>query len=115
MSGRLPDGHFHRSRPVFVVHTGESVLHLLLSYERLDDAQSSESLLDDAESVAPFRLCVERLFLQLLSYPSDAERHEGNDQQGEECEFPADGDESDEVNEDEDRVFDHHVERAGDG
>ena len=90
----------------------EAFLYLLLSVESLDDAQSAQRLFDLAHQSAPLLLPFEGLTLQLLPHLPHhiaGKRQEDKDKQGE---LPTDSNHADEVNRNEDGVFEEHVERA---
>ena len=114
MCHRLPDVHAHDVVAVGRVGAVETLVHRLLGTERLDDAQSAERLLHLAHRVAPQGLCLDALLLQLTSDQSHEPSEDGHEDDGEQRELPRHDDERGEIDQDENRVFEQHVERCHD-
>ena len=114
MGRTLAHGYAVGDVAILVVDLHEALHHLVLGDEGLDDAQAAQRLLNLAHTVRQAALHKQRAGLQLLAYRTDSPGQQGHHQQGEEGELPAEAYHSAQVNEDEDRVLDHHVQRAAD-
>ena len=93
----------------------ETTVHLLFSDKGLDDAQTSQCLLHLTHRVAPQGLGLDRILLQLTTYPTHEPPHDGNDDEGEECQLPRDKEQGSKIADDENRVLEQHLERGHDG
>lgn len=111
----LAHGHAVGGLAEFVGALVEALVHLLFSREGLDDAHAAEGFFQLGHGFAPFVLGVEALAFQLAADAPHDGAHEGQHDDGEEREFPADVDEHAEIADEEDGVFDEHFERAGHG
>ncbi len=114
MSHLLTDVHAHDVVTVAAIHLVEVPVHLILGAERLDDAQSAQGFLYHAHRVAPERLCLGALCLQLLSNKTHEPTEWWHKEDGEEGELPADADQRNEIEENENRILEEHIERRHD-
>ena len=90
---------------VLVVRIHESLVHLVLGIERLDDAQSTQGLFQLCHEVTPLVLCYQRLALQHSAYSSHNPTHERKYGNGKECQLPAGRNQGTEVEDDEYRIL----------
>ena len=111
MSHLLANVHALHGVAVFVVDVREACVHLLLSAECLHDAQSAECFLHLRHGVAPERLRLYRLLLELSAHEAHEPSEDRHEDDGEERELPRDEDKRSEVERDENRVLEEHVER----
>ena len=89
-------------------------LDLLFRIEGLNDTQTAQRLLNLAHQQAPLLLPLERLTFQLLAdLPHDITRQWQQDQD-KKRQLPADRDHSDQIDNDQDRVLEQHIQRAHD-
>ena len=114
MCRRLSYSDFRRCLPVLVSCVEESFLHLVLGYEGLDHAETSEGLVKLGHCLAPFLLRLKRLPLELLSYGAHSPRHSGNYRYGKESELPAEIDQCGEIADYEYRILYQHVQGTDD-
>ena len=114
MGKTLTDVHSHDVIAISRVHRVEALVHLLLSTERLDDAQSAQRLLHLTHRVAPQRLCLDGLLLQLASHKPHEPAEQRNEDDCEQRELPRDDEQRDEIDDDENRILEQHVERRHD-
>ena len=115
MGKTLTDVHSHDIIAISRVHGVETFVHLLLSTERLDDAQSAQRLLHLTHRVAPQGLCLDGLLLQLASHESHEPAEQRYEDNREQRELPRDDEQRDEIDDDENRILEQHVERRHDG
>ena len=83
--------------------------HLLLGDKGLDDAQSSQRLVQLSHRIAPLILRIERFPLQLLAYGAHHPTHTGQHQQRKERQLPAGDNQRGEIEEDKDRILEQHI------
>ena len=114
MSHLLTDVHAHDVVAITAIHLVEAPVHLILCTERLDDAQSAQGFLYHTHRIAPERLRLGALCLQLLSYNTHEPAEWWHKEDGEEGKLPADADERDEIEENENRILEEHIERRHD-
>ena len=111
----LAYGHPTGNVAILVRYAFETIDHLVLGNESLDDAQPTQCLLNLTDAVGEFGLHGQGLRLQFLTDSPNAECHQGHYKQSEEGKLPTDYDECSHVNEDEDGILDDHIQRGGDG
>ena len=111
---RLTNSHSHGSITVFIVDLRKTLLHLLLSNECFDDAESSQSLFYLTDTITPFRLGKERTCFQLLADTTNTPCQQWHHQQREQRELPTHGKHGTYIDKNKDRILDQHVERGGD-
>ena len=114
VSHLLTDVHAHDVVAIAAVHLVEAPVHLILGAECLDDAQSAQGFLYHTHRITPKRLRLGALCLQLLSYNTHEPAEWWHKEDGEEGELPADADERDEIEENENRILEEHIERRHD-
>ena len=95
---------------VFRVNLVEAAVHLLLGAEGLYDAQSAKRLLHLAHRVAPQRLRLYRLLLQLAAHKAHEPAHDGHYDEREERQLPADDEQRGKIEHYQYRVLEEHVE-----
>ena len=100
---------------VLLVGVTEALINELLCGEGLDDTQPAERLLDLTDELPPLVLRLEAGALERLPYASHDEARDGQDEEDEEGELPADDEHRAEVDEDEDRVLQKEIERTHHG
>ena len=110
MSHLLTDVHAHDVVAIAAVHLVEAPVHLILCAESLDDAQSAQGFFHHTHRIAPESLCFCTFCLQLLAHESHEPAEWWYKDDGEEGELPADADERDEIEENQDRILEEHVE-----
>ena len=110
----LADVDAHDVVAIVRVHLVEAAVHLLLGTEGLDDAQAAQRLLHLAHGVAPEGLGLHALALELAPHQAHEPSEDGHEDDGEERELPGDKEQRAEVDRDEDRVLEQHVERRHD-
>ena len=110
----LADIYTHDVVAVAAVNLIETLVHLFFCTERLDDAQAAQGFFYHTHRVAPKCLCLDTVCLQFLAHYSHEPAERWHKEDGEEGELPTDADECDEIEEDQDRVLEEHVERRHD-
>ena len=100
---------------VLLVGVTEALIDELLRGEGLDDTQPAECLLDLTDELPPLVLRLEAGALERLPYAPHDEARDGQDEEDEEGELPADDEHRAEVDEDEDRVLQKEIERTHHG
>ena len=99
---------------VLVVGVCKSLVHLVLGIERLDDAQSAQSFFQLCHEVTPLVLCHQRFAFQHSAYSSHNPTHEREYGNGEEGQFPAGRNQGTEVEDNQYRILEEHVQRSHD-
>ncbi len=105
----LAYGHAVHVVAVLLIGLPETVRHLLLCNESLDDAQASEGLVQLGDNVAPTTLHLGRLALEFAAYLAHHPPGKRCDEQHEESKFPTDGNKGDEAHDDGYGLAYHHV------
>ena len=100
---------------ILLVGVTETLINELFRGEGLDDTQPAERLLNLTDELPPLVLRLEAGALERLPYASHDEARDGQDEEDEEGELPADDEHRAEVDEDEDRIFQKEVERTHHG
>ena len=88
---------------------GVAIIHLRLGIEGLDDSQTTESLLKDAEKLAQLSLSLTTLAFEVLTYATDDCAGKRKHDESEEGELRAHDNHRDEIYDDEDGVLEEHV------
>ena len=115
VSSTLTDGHGIGLVAILFVDINEALQHLLLSYEGLDDAQTSQRLVKLCQHVAPLSLNRGRLALQLTTdgtHNPTCQRGNNDDKQGE---LPTDCEHRSKADDDGNGLANEHIDTAGDG
>ena len=115
MGRGLSYSHFVGQSPVFVNRFAEPFLHFVLGIEGLYDSESSKSLLHLRHRVTPFCLGLQRVPFQAFSQCTHTPGHCRHHRDGEKCELPACKEQGPEIESDENRVLEQHIQRTGDG
>ena len=115
VSRSLADGDAVQFAPHGSRHPVEAAGHAFLGIEGLDDAQAAEGLFDLRHGIAPERLGFQRAAFELFADGPHDPAHDGNEDDGEQGQLPADEEQGAEVEENQDRVFDENLDGAGDG
>ncbi len=105
----LPD-----QSPVLVRCSEEPLPHFSFRIERLDDPQTPERLLHLRHRVAPLFLRLKRVSLELLSQRPHSPGHRRHHEQREQRQLPAREQQRPEIEQNQNRVLDEHVQRARD-
>ena len=92
----------------------KTVLYLRLRIESLDNTQATQRLLYLTHQIPPLLLSLERFPFQLLSDRSHHISGERQQDEDKKRQLPADGDHPDQVDQDQDRVFEEHIKRTHD-
>ena len=115
MGQSLTRGHAVDCISIVIAALIETLFHLLLGNESLDDAQATQRLLQLGHRVAPLALCLERLPLQFLTYSTHHPTHGRHYKQCEHGQLPTDGNHRGEINDNQNGILDEHIQRTGDG
>ena len=91
----------------------EAVGHLAFGQERLDYAQAAECLFDLRHGVGPEALGFEAARLEFTTYRGHNQQHNWREDQCKDRQFPRHRKEHGEVDDDQNRVLDQHVQRTG--
>ena len=111
----LTDIHTHDIIAVVAVHLVETTVHLLLCVESLDDTQSAQCLFYLTHRIAPQRLGLDALLLELSTHKTHEPTKQGHEEDGKEGETPRDNHQRGEISNDQNGVLEEHVERGHDG
>ena len=114
MSHLLTNIHTHDVVTIRGVYVVETLVHLLLCTESLDNAKSAKSFFHLTHGVAPERLGIGALRFQFSAHKAHEPTKDRHKDNGEESELPANGNKGAEINNYEDRVFEKHVETRHD-
>ena len=98
-----------------IVRLFKTFLNLTLCIECLDDTQTAQGLFDLAHQKAPLLLSFERFPFQFLADLSHDIASDGQQDQHEECQLPTDRDHTHQIDQDQDRILEQHVQGAHDG
>ena len=110
----LADIYAHDVVAVAAVNLIETLVHLFFCTERLDDVQAAQRFFYHTHRVAPKCLCLDTVCLQFLAHYSHEPAERWYKENGEEGELPTDADQRNEIEENQDRVLEEHVERRHD-
>ena len=110
----LADIYTHDVVAVAAVNLIEVLVHLFFCTERLDDAQAAQRFFYHTHRIAPKCLCLDTVCLQFLAHYSHKPAERWYKENGEEGKLPTDADQRNEIEEDQDRVLEEHVERRHD-
>ena len=115
MGGRLTDGDAVQLAPHGPGNPVEAAGHAFLGVEGLDDAQAAQGLLYLRHGVAPERLGFQRAALELFADDAHDPAHDGNEEDGEQRQLPADKEQGAEIEDNQDGVLDQDLDGTGDG
>ena len=111
MRHRLPHVHPRNVVAIGRIHAVEALVHRLLGAESLDNPQSAERFLHLTHRVAPQRLRLHRLRLQLLANQAHKPAENRHENDGEQRELPRNDEQRGEIDHNQNRILKQHVER----
>ena len=114
MSQRLAARHLIGKIIEHLILVVESIVHLVLGIERLDNPEAAQCLLYGGHKDTPLRLSLERSALQTLAHTPHDNAGKRQEDKYKESELPRYGDHHAETDDNHNRILEHHVERCHD-